>query len=42
MTSPRQKNADRYQPSAMNYQLPSQVQIKEIVDFEEELAGVKN
>jgi len=26
----------------MNYQLPLEFQIKEIVDFEEELAGAKN
>ena len=42
MTSPRPKSADRHQPSAMNYQLPLEFQIKEIVDFEEELAGAKN
>jgi hypothetical protein len=30
-----------HQPSTMNSQLP-QVQIREVVDFEEELAGAKN
>jgi hypothetical protein len=44
-TSPRPKSADSddHQLSTMNSQPPSfLVPIKEIVDFEEELAGAKN
>jgi hypothetical protein len=43
MTNPSQSSDNDPQPSTMNFQPTSfLVQIKEIVDFEEELAGAKN